>query len=97
MKLILTAVALAILLGLSMAIPAARNAISQLPWGLLVIACLTIGLAPFAPPHIVEKLHMLADGTLERPIDWFDMLMHGTPWILTLAKALALLLERLGL
>lgn len=97
MKLILAALGLTIILAVSLAIPAARSAISGLPWGLLLIACLTIGLAPFAPPHIVEKLQMLADGTLERPIDWFDMLMHGTPWILTLAKALALLLERLGL
>ena len=97
MKLILTALALTIVLAVSLAIPAARAAIAQLPWGLLIIACLTIGLAPFAPPHIVEKLQMLGDGTLTKPIDWFDMLMHGTPWLLTVAKGLALLLDRLGL
>lgn len=97
MKLFLTALALTVVIALSLAIPAGRSLIAQLPWGLLVIACLTIGLAPFSPPHIVEKLQMLADGTLQRPIDWFDMLMHGTPWILALTKALAAGLDRLGL
>ena len=61
--------------------------LDRLPWELVVVACLTIGLAPFAPPHIVEKLSMLAKGTLKRPIDWFDLLMHGTPWLILIAKA----------
>ncbi len=58
----------------------------KLPWEILIIACLTLGLAPFAPPHIVEKLGMLFRGTLRRPIDWFDLFFHGVPWILLLMK-----------
>ena len=65
--------------------------LSDLPWGLLIIACLTLGLAPFNPPHIWEKLQMLVKGELVRPIDWFDLLMHGTPWLLLAAKAFYLL------
>ncbi|MFC1549561.1 RND transporter [Nitrospirota bacterium] len=62
--------------------------INKLSWDLLVIACLTLGLAPFMPePHIVEKLRMLFKGTLSRPVDWFDLVMHGTPWVLLVLKA----------
>jgi len=60
----------------------------KMPWGLLVLACLTLGLAPFMPePHIVEKLRMLARGTLTRPIDWFDLVLHAAPWVLLIIKA----------
>lgn len=56
--------------------------IDQLPWHLVVIACLTLGLAPFFPePHIWEKLKMLASGTLVKPVDIFDLLMHATPFL----------------
>ena len=66
----------------------------RLPWGLLVIACLTLGLAPFAPPHIWEKLQMLAKGQLVRPIDWFDLVLHGTPWILLIVKVVGTLIQK---
>ena len=54
----------------------------ELPWGFVIIACLTLGLAPFSPPHIVEKIGMLMAGDLKKPIDIFDMFFHGIPWIL---------------
>ena len=60
--------------------------IHQLPWGLLIFACLTLGLAPFAPPHIVEKLKMLREGTLKRPLDWFDLFYHALPFLLLAVK-----------
>ncbi|MCB0421525.1 MAG: hypothetical protein KDD61_11050 [Bdellovibrionales bacterium] len=63
-----------------------QSIILHLDWGLLIFACLTIGLAPFAPPHLFEKLQMLAKGDLKKWIDWFDLFMHGTPWILLLIK-----------
>jgi len=62
--------------------------VASLPWGLLVIACLTIGLAPFKPPHIVEKLQMLFRGQLVRPLDWFDLFLHGLPWVLLVLKTI---------
>ena len=62
---------------------------NKITWDLLIIACLTLGLAPFMPePHIVEKLRMLIKGTLVKPMDWFDLLLHGTPWILLMLKVL---------
>ena len=59
----------------------------DLPWPAVIFGCLTLGLAPFAPPHIVEKLQMLFRGTLVKPLDWFDLLLHAAPWVLLLAKA----------
>ena len=57
--------------------------IDQISITALLIIALTLGLAPFVPvPHIVEKLGMLANGTLSKPIDIFDLLLHGTPWVL---------------
>jgi len=63
--------------------------LDKLPWGILIIACLTLGLAPFFPPHIWEKLVMLKNGELNRPIDWFDLFYHGVPWLLLIIKAAA--------
>ena len=52
-----------------------------------IMAALLLGLAPFVPePHIWEKLKMLANGTLSKPIDIFDLVMHGTPWVLLVIK-----------
>ncbi len=63
--------------------------LSKIPLSLLVIACLTLGLAPFFPvPHIWEKLELLANGALSRPIDIFDLILHGTPWILLILRLL---------
>lgn len=64
--------------------------IRALPWSLLVVACLTLGLAPFRPePHVVEKLGMLVQGTLTKPIDVFDLVLHGTPWVLLALRVVA--------
>jgi hypothetical protein len=63
--------------------------IDRIGWDLIIIACLTLGLAPYRPPHIWEKLVMLSRGRLRRPLDWFDFLLHGTPWILLVLKILS--------
>lgn len=63
--------------------------LDNLPWWAALAVALTIGLAPFVPePHLVEKLRMLFNGTLSRPIDIFDLLMHAAPWALLIAKLL---------
>ncbi len=48
-----------------------------------LIASLTLGLAPFVPePHIVGKLQWLAGGAVGMgAMDWFDLAMHGAPWL----------------
>lgn len=62
------------------------NWLDKLPWDLLIIGSLTLGLAPFAPPHLFEKIGMLMAGTLTRPLDIFDLLMHAAFPALLLAK-----------
>jgi len=57
--------------------------LDRIPLTLLVVAALLLGPAPFLPePHLLEKLKMLAAGTLVRPIDIFDLLWHATPLLL---------------
>jgi hypothetical protein len=54
----------------------------QVPLVAFVVLALTLGLAPFAPePHVWEKLKMLFAGDLARPIDIFDLFLHGVPWL----------------
>jgi len=53
---------------------------------ILVLACLTLGLAPVFPePHIVGKIRWLMGGGKGMTLmDWWDTLMHGAPWIVLL-------------
>jgi len=52
-----------------------------------IVLALTLGLAPFMPePHLFEKMRMLMQGQLVRPLDIFDLLLHLTPWLLLPAK-----------
>ena len=53
-------------------------------WKLVILLCLTLGLAPFFPePHIWGKLKWIAGGANNmQPMDWFDTLMHGVPFLL---------------
>jgi hypothetical protein len=63
--------------------------LDKIPWVILILLCLTLGLAPFNPPHIWEKLQMLARGELTRAVDIFDLLLHGFPWVLLVLKLFA--------
>lgn len=59
-----------------------------LPWSGLLLVALLLGLAPFQPePHLVEKVRMLFQGTLTRPLDIFDLFLHAAPLILVAIKA----------
>jgi hypothetical protein len=63
------------------------NWLLRMSWTPLIVAALLLGLSPFVPePHLWEKLKLLAAGTLVRPIDIFDLLMHATPIVLLALK-----------
>ena len=65
------------------------NWLDKIPFPTLIIIALMLGLAPFVPePHVWGKLKMLADGSLSKPVDIFDLLMHGTPWVLVGLKGI---------
>ncbi len=63
--------------------------LDELSLPLILLVCLTLGLAPFLPePHIWEKFKMLLAGTLVKPLDIFDLLMHGAPFVVLVLKLL---------
>ncbi len=60
------------------------ESIPVLPLGIVAIM---LGLAPMAPePHLVEKLRMLSEGSLVKPIDIFDLIMHSTGLLILAIK-----------
>jgi hypothetical protein len=61
--------------------------LDALPLAPLLAVALILGFAPFMPePHLLQKIRMLATGTLGRPIDIFDLFYHGTPFIVLFLK-----------
>jgi len=61
--------------------------IDRIPYPILVFAAILMLLAPFYPvPHVWEKLLMLKEGTLKKPIDIFDLVFHMAPTIVLLLK-----------
>jgi hypothetical protein len=66
--------------------------LDALPLAPLLVVALILGLAPFVPePHLLEKIRMLAAGTLKRPLDVFDLFYHGLPFALLFFKLIRLL------
>ncbi len=58
-----------------------------LPLPVLAVVAVWLGIAPLHPqPHLIEKWTMLLNGTLSRPIDVFDLLLHTVPLVLLAAK-----------
>ena len=55
-------------------------------WRIVILLCLTLGLAPFFPePHLIGKLRWIAGGAKGMTFqDYFDVLLHGFPFILLL-------------
>ena len=69
--------------------------LDETPLWMAVIGALALGLAPFTPePHLVENLRMLFAGTLAKPIDIFDLLMHAALPALLAVKLVRLVLAR---
>jgi len=59
-------------------------------WKTVILFCLTLGLAPFFPePHIWGKPKSISGGAVGmKPLDWFDTLFHGLPWLLLIRIAI---------
>ena len=61
--------------------------LDRIPYPLLILLAVFMLLAPFRPmPHVLEKLIMLKNGTLNRPVDIFDLFYHLLPTILLALK-----------
>lgn len=62
--------------------------LDHLPYSVLIFAAVLMLLAPFRPmPHALEKLIMLKNGKLRRPLDIFDLFLHLAPLGLLALKA----------
>jgi len=65
--------------------------LDKIPFALLLVLSVVLGLAPFKPePHLVEKLRMLFNAQLVKPIDIFDLFLHGTAPLLLILKIVRL-------
>ncbi|MCM2284839.1 MAG: RND transporter [Desulfobacula sp.] len=63
------------------------NFLDKIPYTVLIIFTVMMLLAPAKPmPHVVEKILMLKNGTLHRPMDIFDLFFHLFPLILLVLK-----------
>lgn len=61
--------------------------LDKIPLPSLLLVAIVLGLVPFVPePHLWQKLKMLFAGTLVKPVDIFDLVMHGTPAVLVVIK-----------
>ena len=61
--------------------------LDRMPYSVLIFLTVLMLLAPFRPmPHVVEKIIMLKNGILNRPIDIFDLFFHTAPAIILLIK-----------
>ncbi len=65
-------------------------------WGIVILTCLTLGLAPFTPePHLVGKIRWVWGGAHGMQfMDWFDLVLHGTPFLLLIRLVIITLLNR---
>jgi hypothetical protein len=69
--------------------------INSIPLRIIITLSLFLGLAPFFPePHLFEKIRMLQNGELSRPIDIFDLALHASPWCLLILKLTLVLRSR---
>ena len=65
-------------------------------WQLVIMACLTLGLALFFPePHILGKICWVVGGAIKMSVvDWFDLVFHGLPWLLLIRIAILRVIHR---
>lgn len=63
------------------------NFLDKIPFWLLIVTAVLMLLAPMRPmPHVVEKLILLKNGALTKPMDIFDLFYHMLPTILVALK-----------
>ncbi|HFC00363.1 MAG TPA: hypothetical protein ENJ53_06115 [Phaeodactylibacter sp.] len=65
-------------------------------WKFVIMATLTMGLAPFYPePHFFGKVRWVMGGAVGMgPMDWFDFIMHGLPWLLLLRLSVLTIFQK---
>jgi hypothetical protein len=63
--------------------------LDKLSYSILIVAASWMLIAPIQPmPHVAEKILMLKAGTLQKPIDIFDLFFHLSPLVLLVLKVI---------
>ncbi len=63
------------------------NWLDRFPLAILIALAAWMAVAPITPePHLIEKLRMLSQGVLVKPLDIFDLLLHSAPIVLLLLR-----------
>ena len=63
--------------------------LDKIPYKIIIPLAVWMLLAPFRPmPHAQEKLNMLLNGTLTKPVDIFDLFFHLFPALILLLKGI---------
>lgn len=67
-------------------------------WRIIILLCLTLGLAPFFPePHLWGKIKWITGGAVGmKAEDWFDVFFHGFPFVLLLRLLIVRVLRPKG-
>ena len=61
--------------------------LDKISYRIIIPLAILMFLAPFRPmPHALEKLNMLLSGTLNKPVDIFDLFFHLVPALILLLK-----------
>jgi hypothetical protein len=61
--------------------------LDTIPLAPIILFGVALALAPFYPqPHLWEKIQMLFNGELSRPIDIFDLFWHSVGLVLIVLK-----------
>ncbi len=63
------------------------NWLDKFPLPILMALAAWMAVAPISPePHLIEKVRMLSQGTLVKPLDMFDLLLHSAPIVLLVVR-----------
>jgi hypothetical protein len=63
--------------------------LDKLSYSILIVAASWMLIAPIQPmPHFAEKILMLKAGTLQKPMDIFDLFFHLSPLFVLILKVI---------
>lgn len=61
--------------------------LDKFPLAILIALAAWMAVAPITPePHLIEKLRLLSQGALVKPLDMFDLCLHSAPIVLLAAR-----------
>lgn len=69
--------------------------LDNIPLLMIALPAFLLAISPIgSEPHLIEKLRMLSEGTLKKPIDIFDLLLHSVPLVILALKLVRMLQQR---